>query len=48
MYLSDRRYTESGFARTVAQYCLMALFFALGKYAWANHIDYEIGVHEDR
>ncbi len=46
--VSDRRYRENGFTRTVAQYSLMALFFALGKYAWANHIDYEVGVHENR
>ncbi len=30
----------------VAQYSLMALIFALGRYEWANRIDYEIGKHE--
>ena len=42
---SDRRYRESGLARTLAQYALIGLFFTLGKYEWANVIDYEIGKH---
>ena len=42
---SDRRYRESGFVRTVAQYALMGLFFAFGRYEWANIMDYEIGKH---
>jgi glycosyltransferase involved in cell wall biosynthesis len=46
LFLSDRRYRESGFARTVAQTSLMGLFFALGKYHWANAMDYEIGKHD--
>jgi glycosyltransferase involved in cell wall biosynthesis len=46
VYVSDRRYREGGFARTVAQYSLMALLFALGLYRWANLIDYEVGVHD--
>lgn len=45
VFLSDRRYTEYGAARTMLQYSLMALFFALGKFAWANYIDYEFGAH---
>lgn len=45
VYLSDRRYREDGFARTVARYVLMALIFALGRYEWANHLDYEVGEH---
>lgn len=44
--LSDRRYREQGTARTMAQYSLMALVFALGRFGWANGMDYEIGVHE--
>jgi hypothetical protein len=44
--LSDRRYREQGFARTVAQYCLMGLAFALGRFEWTNGMDYEIGKHE--
>lgn len=45
--LSDRRYREQGFARTVAQVALMAVIFALGRYEWANGIDYVIGEHEE-
>ena len=45
VFLSDRRYTEYGVARTMLQYSLMALFFSLGKFAWANYIDYEFGAH---
>jgi len=42
LYLSDRRYREGGVARTMLQISLMGLFFVLGKYSWANHLDYEI------
>ncbi len=45
IYLSDRRHRESGVARTMLQVALMGLFFALGKYRWANYLDYEIGEH---
>ena len=45
IFLSDRRYKEHGVARTMLQYSLMAIFFALGKFAWANYIDYEFGAH---
>ena len=44
--LSDRRYREQGFARTVAQYCFMGLVFAFGKFEWANGMNYDIGKHE--
>jgi hypothetical protein len=30
----------------VAQYCLMGLAFALGRFEWTNGMDYEIGRHE--
>lgn len=46
VYVSDRRYRENGTARVIAVYALMALFFALGKIEWANHMDYEFGTHE--
>ena len=46
VFLSDRRYREQGFVRTAAQVSLMALIFALGRYRWANAMDYEIGVHD--
>jgi hypothetical protein len=42
IFLSDRRYRESGVARTMLQISLMGLFFVFGKYSWANHLDYEI------
>jgi len=44
--LSDRRYREQGFGRTVAQYCFMGLVFALGKFEWANGMNYDIGKHD--
>lgn len=44
--LSDRRYREQGFARTVAQYSFMGLVFALGRFEWANKMDYDIGKHD--
>jgi glycosyltransferase involved in cell wall biosynthesis len=46
VFVSDRRYKEQGTARMILRYSLMALIFALGKFAWANRIDYEIGGHE--
>ena len=46
MLVSDRRYREQGFARTVAQYSLMSLIFALGRFEWANNMDYDIGKHD--
>ena len=45
VFVSDRRYRDSGSVRMVAQYGLMALIFALGRYEWANRINYEIGKH---
>jgi len=46
VFVSDRRFRDSGYVRMVAQYGLMALIFALGRYEWANRINYEIGKHE--
>jgi glycosyltransferase involved in cell wall biosynthesis len=46
VYVSDRRYREHGVFRMLLRYLLMSLFFALGKYRWANRIDYEFGSHE--
>ena len=45
VFVSDRRYREQGFVRTVAQYSFMALAFALGRFEWTNGMDYEIGKH---
>ncbi len=44
--VSDRRYREYGVARVSLQHLLMSLFFALGKFEWANHIDYKFGDHD--
>ena len=46
VFVSDRRYRENGALRMMLTYSLMALFFALGKFGWANRIDYEFGGHE--
>ena len=47
VFVSDRRYREQGVARMILGYSLMSLFFALGKFEWANRIDYEFGKHKD-
>jgi glycosyltransferase involved in cell wall biosynthesis len=46
VFVSDRRYRENGALRMMLTYSLMALFFALGKFRWANRIGYEFGDHE--
>jgi hypothetical protein len=46
VYVSDRRYREHGVSQMFLTYLLMALFFALGKHRWANHLTYEFGRHE--
>ncbi len=46
IFVSDRRYREHGVARAILEYSLMALLFALGKFAWTNRIGYEFGNHE--
>jgi glycosyltransferase involved in cell wall biosynthesis len=46
VFVSDRRYREQGTPRMILRYALMALIFALGKFAWANRIEYEFGDHE--
>ena len=46
VFVSDRRYREQGTPRTILKYSLMGLFFALGKFSWANRIDYKFGGHE--
>jgi glycosyltransferase involved in cell wall biosynthesis len=45
VYVSDRRYREHGVPKMLLSYLLMSFFFALGKYRWANHIEYEFGRH---
>jgi glycosyltransferase involved in cell wall biosynthesis len=46
VFVSDRRYRENGMPHMMLTYSLMALLFALGKFGWANRIDYEFGGHE--
>jgi glycosyltransferase involved in cell wall biosynthesis len=46
VFVSDRRYREQGAPRMILRYALLALFFALGKFAWANRIDYGFGDHK--
>jgi glycosyltransferase involved in cell wall biosynthesis len=46
VFVSDRRYREQGVPRMILKYSLMSLFFALGKFEWANRIDYEFGEHK--
>ena len=45
VFASDRRYRNHGVERAILQYSLIALFFALGKFEWANRMDYEFGNH---
>jgi glycosyltransferase involved in cell wall biosynthesis len=47
VFVSDRRYREQGVLRMILRYSLLSVFFTLGKFAWANRIDYEFGKHED-
>lgn len=44
--VSDRRYREHGALKMALSYLLMSLFFALGRYRWANRIEYEFGRHD--
>lgn len=46
IFVSDRRYREHGTSRVILTYALMGLFFALGRFEWANRIDYEFGIHK--
>jgi glycosyltransferase involved in cell wall biosynthesis len=46
VFVSDRRYKEEGTPRMILRYSLLALIFALGKFNWANRIEYEFGDHE--
>lgn len=45
VFVSDRRYREDGTLRTFLAHLLMAPAFALGKFEWTNHMDYEFGNH---
>jgi len=43
--VSDRRYREEGTLRTFLRYLLISLPFALGRFRWANRLDYPFGRH---
>jgi glycosyltransferase involved in cell wall biosynthesis len=45
IFVSDRRYRECGVLRMFLRYLLMSLLFAIGRFGWANRIDYEFGDH---
>ncbi len=45
VYVSDRRYREDGALKPFMRHLLMSVFFALGKFEWANHVEYEFGKH---
>ncbi len=45
VYVSDRRYREDGALNTFMRHLLMSVFFALGKFEWANRVKYEFGKH---
>ena len=47
VFVSDRRFREEGVLRMILIYSLLSLFFTLGKFGWANRVDYEFGKHED-
>lgn len=46
VYVSDRRYKKYGAARTFSRHLLAGVFFALGRFEWANRVEYEFGKHE--
>jgi glycosyltransferase involved in cell wall biosynthesis len=46
LFVSDRRYKEHGVLRMFLRYLLMSLLFAVGRFDWANQIDYEFGEHK--
>jgi glycosyltransferase involved in cell wall biosynthesis len=48
VYVSDRRYRKYGIGNMLLRYMLLSFFFALGKYRWANSIEYEFGEYDPR
>lgn len=48
VYVSDRRYRKYGVARTFSRHLLAGFFFALGKFEWANRVEYEFGKHRSQ
>ena len=48
VYVSDRRYRKYGVAQTFSRHLLAGLFFALGRFEWANGVEYEFGKYGSR
>ncbi len=46
VFVSDRRYREEGTLRTFLRHLLISIPFALGRFGWANRIDYPFGRHQ--
>ena len=45
VYVSDRRYREDGTLNTFLRHFLLSAFFAVGKFEWANRVQYQFGKH---
>ena len=43
IFVSDRRFKKYGLWRTVPNLLLMSLIFTLGRFRWANRIEYKFG-----
>ena len=48
VYVSDRRYRKYGIGNMLLRYMLLSFFFALGRYRWANRVEYEFGKYGPR
>jgi glycosyltransferase involved in cell wall biosynthesis len=47
VFVSDRRFREEGVLRMILIYSLLSVFLALGRFRWANRVEYEFGKHKD-
>jgi glycosyltransferase involved in cell wall biosynthesis len=45
IFVSDRRYKEDGVLLMFLRYLLLSVLFAIGRFDWANNIDYKFGDH---
>jgi glycosyltransferase involved in cell wall biosynthesis len=45
VFVSDRRYKEYGVLRMFLRYLLLSVLFAIGRFDWANNVDYKFGDH---
>jgi glycosyltransferase involved in cell wall biosynthesis len=46
VFVSDRRFKKYGVSRVLGKLLLLSLLFTIGRFDWANHIEYEFGDHE--